>query len=263
MNNLNVNNNENLSPTEYDSNDLSKFVQVSLVDIITDKIRTNIYTGKYQPGKKLIVRELSEEFNVSHTPIKDALNRLISEGYVEALPRKSMIVRAFTNHDRIDSLQVRLIFEIFSAEEIIECASKHSDVAEEMNRVHQAMHSIVENKDFLAYESWVNLETQFHRCYMKYLNNNKLFDIYKSLDTNRITYFAYLNNSHAPLKLSTLESNVLEHKAILDSIVALDSQRFINAVIRHVIRSCDDYATDEVAKEKIEKLKNMAKVYET
>ena len=98
---------------------------------------------------------------------------------------------------------------------------------------------------------------------MKYLNNNKLFDIYKSLDTNRITYFAYLSNSHAPLKLSTLESNVMEHKAILDSIVALDSQRFINAVIRHVIRSCDDYATDEVAKEKIEKLKNMAKEYET
>ena len=47
------------------------------------------------------------------------------------------------------------------------------------------------------------------------------------------------------------------------SLIHIYSQRFINAVIRHVIRSCDDYATDEVAKEKIEKLKNMAKEYET
>ena len=68
MNNLNVNNNDSLSPTEYDSNDLSKFVQVSLVNTFQIRIRTNIYTGKYQPGKKLIVRELSEEFNVESYP---------------------------------------------------------------------------------------------------------------------------------------------------------------------------------------------------
>ena len=66
--------------------DLSLLVNTSLVDVVADKIRQNIYTGKYEAGKKLIVRELSEEFGVSHTPVKDALNRLISEGYVEALP---------------------------------------------------------------------------------------------------------------------------------------------------------------------------------
>ena len=63
--------------------DLSLLVNTSLVDVVADKIRQNIYTGKYEAGKKLIVRELSEEFGVSHTPVKDALNRLISEGYVE------------------------------------------------------------------------------------------------------------------------------------------------------------------------------------
>ena len=76
--------------------DLSLLVNTSLVDVVADKIRQNIYTGKYEAGKKLIVRELSEEFGVSHTPVKDALNRLISEGYVEALPRRSMVVRTYT-----------------------------------------------------------------------------------------------------------------------------------------------------------------------
>ena len=68
---------------------LEQYVSVSLVDVVTEKIRSNIYSGKYLPGQRLVVREISEELGVSHTPVKDALNRLVSEGYVVALPRRS------------------------------------------------------------------------------------------------------------------------------------------------------------------------------
>ena len=42
--------------------DLSLLVNTSLVDVVADKIRQNIYTGKYEAGKKLSVRELSEAY---------------------------------------------------------------------------------------------------------------------------------------------------------------------------------------------------------
>ena len=85
--------------------DLSLLVNTSLVDVVADKIRQNIYTGKYEAGKKLIVRELSEEFGVSHTPVKDALNRLISEGYVEALHERRTAGCAGSSHDVRDFLR--------------------------------------------------------------------------------------------------------------------------------------------------------------
>ena len=115
--------------------DLSLLVNTSLVDVVADKIRQNIYTGKYEAGKKLIVRELSEEFGVSHTPVKDALNRLISEGYVEALPRRSMVVRTYTNAELLDALEARMMCEVFYADAIIEMSKGHPELVKELKEV--------------------------------------------------------------------------------------------------------------------------------
>ena len=115
--------------------DLSLLVNTSLVDVVADKIRQNIYTGKYEAGKKLIVRELSEEFGVSHTPVKDALNRLISEGYVEALPRRSMVVRTYTNVELLDALEARMMCEVFYADAIIEMSKGHPELVRERKEV--------------------------------------------------------------------------------------------------------------------------------
>lgn len=242
---------------------LSQFVNTSLVDVVADQIRTNIYTGKYPGGKKLVVRELSEEFGVSHTPVKDALNRLIAEGYIEALPRRSMVVRTFTNSELIESLQIRLMCEIFCAEEIVAYAGQSSDILREMRAANEEMRSVIADKEHLNYEIWVQNETKFHSSYMRHCGNDKLWELYKALETNKLTYFAYLNSNHAPLKFSTLESNLMEHEAITNAIAALDSQRFINAVIRHLTRACEDYAVDDEAKQKIVQLKRMTMKYET
>lgn len=243
--------------------DLSSFVNTSLVDVVADRIRTNIYTGQYLGGKKLVVRELSEEFGVSHTPVKDALNRLIAEGYIEALPRRSMVVRTFTNSDLIESLQIRLMCEIFCAEEIVGAAKQKPTILAEMRATIGEMRAVIADKVHLEYERWVQNETRFHRSYMQYCGNSKLFELYKGLDTNKLTYFTYLNSNHAPLKLSTLESNLMEHEAIADAIAALDAQRLINAVIRHLFRACEDYAVDDDARQKIVQLKQMTSKYET
>lgn len=243
--------------------DLSSFVNTSLVDVVADKIRNNIYTGKYEAGKKLIVRELSEEFGVSHTPVKDALNRLIAEGYVEAPPRRSMVVRTFTNSDLIESLQIRLMCEIFCANEIIEAARVYPQMVEEMKEILEIMRKLIADKENLVYQDWVKNETRFHRCYMNFCGNEKLYEMYKGLDTNKLTYFTYLSSSHTPLKYSTLESNLKEHDEITAAIEALDTQRLINAVIRHLSRACEDYATDEASRKKITQLERMIEPYKT
>ncbi|MCI8649521.1 MAG: GntR family transcriptional regulator [Anaerotruncus sp.] len=240
--------------------DLSQFVKTSLVDVVADRIRTNIYTGKYPAGKKLIVRELSDEFGVSHTPIKDALNRLIAEGYVEALPRRSMVVRTYTNIDLIESLQVRLLFEIFCAQEIVAAAQK-SNIAQQLRGILEQMRECLADKEHLEYEKWVENETQFHRCYMQHCRNRKLFSLYQGLDTNKTTYFAYLNSSHTPLKRSTLESNLQEHEAITDAIEQQNAELFIQAVAQHLYRACEDYAVDDECRRKIEQFKQMTQKY--
>jgi len=242
---------------------LNELVNTSLVDVLTEKIRHNIYTGKYHAGKRLVVRELSNEFGVSHTPIKEALNRLISEGYVEKPPRRSMVVRKYSNSELIDALETRLMIEIFSADRIIRAAAENPEIVKEMDSIMASMRNQMDDKENLSYEDWVSNETRFHGCYMRYCGNDKLFSIYKELDTNKTTYLAYMGTTNLPLKLSTLDSNLMEHQAITEAIRTLSTEKLINAVIRHIDRACNDYATDEECLRKCRRIREIKEKYET
>lgn len=248
--------------------DLSLLVNTSLVDVVADKIRQNIYSGKYEAGKKLIVRELSEEFGVSHTPVKDALNRLIAEGYVEALPRRSMVVRTYTNSELLDALEARMMCEIFYADEIIKASKEHPELAEELREIVATTRQLVEERGDHFNEKWVENEVRFHRCYMLYCGNARVVKLHQDLGTNRIAFLAYLGTNHTPLKMSTLECNLMEHQAIVEAIEAADAGRFINAVTRHIARATDDYATDDYATDdeccaKAARIKAIKAKYET
>ena len=200
---------------------------------------------------------------MSHTPVKDALNRLIAEGYVEALPRRSVVVRAYSNSELIDAMQARMMCEIFCADQIVQAVGEHPEILAEMRDVQQKMRQIVASRDVFANEDWVSYETRFHQSYMSHCGNERLYKFYQDLGTNRITFLAYLGTNHSPLKMSTLESNVLEHQGILDALEEGDSRRFINASVRHISRACEDYAVDDECRSKLEKLKKVKAKYET
>lgn len=233
-------------------NDLSILINTSLVDVVTQKIRANIYTGKYEAGKKLIVREIAEEFGVSHTPVKDALNRLVAEGYVEAPPRKSMRVRTYSKATIIDSLLARLMCEVFSAEEIIKAASQHPEICAELQEIIAGLRLLGSQKEKMSYESYVDLGNRFHDCYMRHCNNEKIYTFYRMIDTTRESWFTYLDINHSPLDSNVVSKNLCEHQEIMDAIIALDYPRFIRAVFCHIFRIAEDNVSDDESRKKLE-----------
>ena len=57
--------------------------RVSLVDQVYEKLRERIVQLKIPFGSKLNVSKLQEEYGVSSTPVREALNRLLNEGLIE------------------------------------------------------------------------------------------------------------------------------------------------------------------------------------
>lgn len=57
--------------------------RVSLVDQVYEKLKERIVTFKIPFGSKLNVSKLQEEFGVSSTPVREALNRLLNDGLIE------------------------------------------------------------------------------------------------------------------------------------------------------------------------------------
>ena len=71
----------------------------SLHDDLLSQIRDFIVEGHLEPGSRIPERELCEKFDVSRTPLREALKVLASEGLIELLPNRGARVRQFSEQD--------------------------------------------------------------------------------------------------------------------------------------------------------------------
>lgn len=97
---------------------------VSKSDMVTDALRELITDSQLLPGTPLRQRELAEQFDVSYTPVREALRRLESEGLVVAdVHRGASVARA-------ESEELEENFQILAALEALAgslAASKMTD----------------------------------------------------------------------------------------------------------------------------------------
>ena len=77
-----------------------------LREIISEAIRSRIFSGVFPPGTRLVERNLADEFAVSRFPVREALRILHKEGLVEHLPTRGIVVR------HPDRAEVEEIFDI-------------------------------------------------------------------------------------------------------------------------------------------------------
>ena len=55
-------------------------------------LREAILSGEFSPGERLLQDELAERFDVSSTPVREALRELVAEGVLTHSPHKGVRV---------------------------------------------------------------------------------------------------------------------------------------------------------------------------
>ena len=88
----------------------------SLTDRVYDLLRSDILSCVLEPGRDLSEAELADRFAVSKTPVREALAKLRSEGFVRTFPRRGYQVVPITLGDLDDLFAVRAILEAGAAE---------------------------------------------------------------------------------------------------------------------------------------------------
>jgi DNA-binding GntR family transcriptional regulator len=71
-----------------------------------NELRDRILTGRLQPGDRLDLDQLTAEFGISRTPIREALLELSYEGLVAITPRSGMAVVGITPQDAVDNFAI-------------------------------------------------------------------------------------------------------------------------------------------------------------
>lgn len=87
-------------------------------------LRERIVSGYYAPGMRLSQQAIAEELNVSRTPVREALNRLESEGLVVSNANRGMEVAPAGLDEVEDAYSVRLLVEPPTMSVVVETATK-------------------------------------------------------------------------------------------------------------------------------------------
>jgi len=75
-------------------------------DLVREHLEQAIVTGEFEDGERLNETRLSARFNVSRTPLREAIHMLASTGLIEVLPRRGAFVRQPTVVDMIEMFEV-------------------------------------------------------------------------------------------------------------------------------------------------------------
>jgi DNA-binding GntR family transcriptional regulator len=79
----------------------------SMQDIVFETLRDEVLSGKLKPGDSLNTLVLSKRLGVSRTPIREALNRLISIGLAESMPYRGSFVRKLSVEQIVEVYYIR------------------------------------------------------------------------------------------------------------------------------------------------------------
>ena len=84
----------------------------SLVDRVSHAVRTAILEGRLKPGETLSISDLATDLGVSHSPVREALQRLSSQGLVVLRQARTAIVAPLELDDLREIYHLRQLLEV-------------------------------------------------------------------------------------------------------------------------------------------------------
>jgi DNA-binding GntR family transcriptional regulator len=89
---------------------------MTLRDQVIEQIRTAIIEGRLRPGDHIVEASITEQMQVSRTPVREALILLEQQSLVVSYPNRGYFVQAFTEQDVREIFSMRANLENFAAE---------------------------------------------------------------------------------------------------------------------------------------------------
>jgi DNA-binding GntR family transcriptional regulator len=125
-------------------------------------IRQDILTGKLEEGERLTETRLSDDLGLSRTPIREAIGRLVLEGFIERQSGYTTRVAHFPEDEAEQIYEIRRLVECYSVQRAARLATEE-DIAE-LRRIHAQMQADTPPADDAAYQRLTQANEAFHRA---------------------------------------------------------------------------------------------------
>lgn len=183
----------------------------TLADGIYGQLRDLISTAKLKPGEKLVIDTLAKQFEVSITPVREALRRLEREGLVTEEPYKGMIVSNASHQELQELFAVRGVLEGYAVAEACKVMTA-ADLAD-VDVVLEELEVAAKAGDLRAFR---RLNTTFHDAILRHAPSETLHRMISDLARNTNRY----RHMDADLDAEYMKAAQAEHRRLVELLKA-------------------------------------------
>lgn len=205
-------------------------IESNLVDQIYHLLKEKIVNHEVKMGQRLYLDELAQEFNVSQTPVREVINRLMKDGLITNIPRRGYFVIELESRD---------LDEIYDLRKMIECYALESGIEKiEPGRIQALLHATKSLQESLGNTErgnpFYSLDIELHLLIVNNSPNKRLHEIYSQI-SNVIKIIL------TSLDKRQYEGSVDAHIQILEAMLEKDLPKTIKLLKEHL-----DIARDQV-----------------
>lgn len=148
--------------------------KASIGDRVTYELRMQIISGLIESGAILSENKLAADFNVSRSPIREALKTLASENLIR-LERMGAVVIGLTSKEIVEIYDVRLLIETFVYERLVKL--DNTSLVKELSKILEMMKIAIKyhDADEFAYQ-----DVLFHETIIRAINHSYIMMIWNN-----------------------------------------------------------------------------------
>jgi len=194
------------------------------MDTITNDLRTDILSGRFEPGDRLLEIQLADQYDCGRASIRSALVALTSEGLVEREANRGAVVRRISVEEVIQITEARSALEslIASQAALRSSAVEHEELRDIISRMRKAVsgEGADEYSDLNALLHQRLREVSGHEVAAQLVNNLR----------NRAAHHQYRLAVMPGRSAQSLE----QHAAIVEAVVSGDGDAAAGAMKAHL-----------------------------
>lgn len=204
-----------------------------LKEDIFDVLHEKIISGVYKPGDWLRQEDIAKQLGVSMTPVREALDLLVSAGLAERVPYRGVQVRKMSTKDIVEAYGLRLLLEALIAQE-----AARNITPERVTGLEQMLEEMKKHDTLKDVSSERKSSREFHSTIAEATKNDLLIKLYAVVANAFPDWLLYEALFRYPeLLADSMASTYREHVAIVDALKKGEADRAAQKSIDHLMES--------------------------
>ena len=155
----------------------------SLTEYIFQDLENKIIGGALKPGQRIIEEELCRSFDVSRSPVREALRILESQGFLQREPRRGVSVTKITLKEAEDIYTIRARLDSLAV--YLAIKNNKPGVVPKLKKLHEKMIAVAEQNNVNEY---FKLNRNFHDTISQESDNQQLMKLLETFDKQTMRY---------------------------------------------------------------------------